>query len=99
MAYIHKPGTGSLFPNNKKLADNHPDMRGAVMIGDVEYTIGAWKRMNTRGEYFSLSISEKRGTQVSERRGNTYTQAIAETVHRAAPVDERDDLEDSDVPF
>ena len=58
--FIHKPGSGSLFQNQNKVKDNHPDFTGKILIskdykaGD-EIKLAAWKRESTKGPFFSLS--------------------------------------------
>ena len=32
MAFVPKPNTGTLWPNEKKKADNHPDVRGDLNL-------------------------------------------------------------------
>ena len=57
--FIHKPGSGSLFQNQYKNKDTHPDYTGKILIsrdykaGD-EIKLAAWKRESTRGTFLSL---------------------------------------------
>ena len=57
MSYEHKANTGTLFPNNKK-ADNHPDYKGKVKVGEIEYDIAGWLKDGANGKFLSLKISE-----------------------------------------
>ena len=60
MAYEQKPDTGSLFRNDRKETESHPDHRGSAMIGGVEYWVSAW--INTTGEgkkYFGMKYQAK----------------------------------------
>ena len=41
MAYEMKDNTGSLFRNEKKETDNHPDHTGQIKIVGVEYWVSA----------------------------------------------------------
>lgn len=58
--FIHKSGTGSLFPNQFKNKENHPDYTGKIILskeykaGDV-LKIAAWKRVSVNGVFLSLS--------------------------------------------
>ena len=56
MSYEHKANTGSLFPN-KKTADNHPDYKGKIKVGDVEYDLAGWIKKTDNGQFLSLKIS------------------------------------------
>lgn len=60
MAYVPKDGTGSLFVNKFKKAENHPDREGTVMLNGVEYKIAGWLKETKEGEKFlSLTIKPK----------------------------------------
>ena len=60
MAYVPKDGTGSLFVNKFKKADNHPDREGTVMLNGVEYKLAGWLKETKEGEkYLSLTIKPK----------------------------------------
>lgn len=56
--YQHKNGTGSLFKNEFKKSENHPDMTGVIVTPDgTEYKIRGWTKTNSKGNFLSLSIS------------------------------------------
>lgn len=60
MAYEMRPGSGSLFKNDKKVADNHPTLKGRVMLpnGEVRW-VSAWSKLTSAGEkWLSLSIGD-----------------------------------------
>lgn len=61
MAYELKPGQGSIFKNDKKTEDKHPDYKGSLMTPDgVECWVSVWvKRPEGKQPFFSLSIQEK----------------------------------------
>ncbi len=42
MAYEQRDMSGSLFKNDRKTTDNHPDYNGSVMINGQEMWISAW---------------------------------------------------------
>jgi hypothetical protein len=60
MAYEHKNNTGSLFTNERKTASNHPDLTGTFKDEKGKlWNIAAWKKTGTKGEFYSISLSEK----------------------------------------
>lgn len=59
MAWEMKDGTGSLFKNDKKETDNHPDYRGDCMIDGQVYWLSAWIKEGKKGKFMSLSIKPK----------------------------------------
>jgi hypothetical protein len=68
MAYEHKPGTFSLFKNDKGGNDKRPDYRGdgKDMQGkDIE--VAAWLREGTKGKYMSCSFKAKASSPQPQR--------------------------------
>lgn len=62
--YTPKPNTGSLFRNENKKTDKHPDYSGTALIDGVEYYIDGWINEVRSGErkgkkYFSFKFKEK----------------------------------------
>lgn len=60
MAYEMRPGQGSLFRNEKKTTDKHPNLKGKVMLpnGEVRW-LSAWTKETSAGEkWISLSVGE-----------------------------------------
>lgn len=61
MPYEQRDDSGSLFKNDRKTTDNHPDYTGSGMIDGTEYWISAWiKTAQTSGQKFmSLAFTPK----------------------------------------
>lgn len=61
MAYEHKPGSGSMFKNDKKESDNHPDFKGDGMAPDGTMVwLDAWiKKPEGKKPFLSVSIKPK----------------------------------------
>lgn len=59
--YEQRDNSGSLFRNDKRESDSHPNMKGSAMIGGVEYWVSAWTNTSERtGEkYQKLSFQRK----------------------------------------
>lgn len=93
MTYQPKPNTGTLWPNDRKSADNHPDFRGDLFIDRgllrklaaantdqlIKITVAAWGK----------TIGGK----------NCYSIQASEPYVKPAPAPQRADYDDSDVPF
>ena len=58
--YEQRDNTGSIFKNDKKETDKHPDGKGSAMIGGVHYWISSWTKQDKNGNpYRSLSFQPK----------------------------------------
>lgn len=90
--FIPKPNTGTLWPNDRKASDNHPDKRGDVVISaallrtllakgedPVKLTIAAWEKTINGKDCLSLAVSEP------------YVKPVDNVTRAADP--------DQDVPF
>ena len=57
-AFQTKENSGSLFQNDRKQNNNHPDYTGKVNVDGVEYYISGWKKL-TKNNQPRLSLSFK----------------------------------------
>ena len=89
MAYVQKELSGSLFKNERKESDSHPNMTGTALIDGVEYWVSAWTKEGTKGHWQSLSFKRK------EAKGTGGSQPERKPNEQKRPTD---DLE-SDIPF
>ena len=55
---------GSLFTNDKKETEKHPDYNGSINVGGKEYWLSGWKKKSekTGKSFLSLSVREKQDT-------------------------------------
>ena len=84
MAYIPKEGSGSLFKNDRKTTENHPDYQGTIMVNNRECYLSAWVKEGKKGKFFSVSIGKVK----------------APIGFKASGSDEiKHTIEDSDLPF
>jgi len=73
MAFEQKPNSGTLFNNDKKNANNHPDHRGKIHLDRnfllnlinkndnplIEVALSSWNKVSAAGKpYMSLSAAE-----------------------------------------
>ena len=80
MAYEQKDNSGSLFKNDKKETDNHPDYTGSALVGGQDIWMSAWLKTASNGKKF-MSFSFKRKDQQA-----------AKPVAKAAVADLDDDM-------
>ena len=68
MAEFDSTNRGSLFKNDKKTEEKHPDMSGSINIDGTEYWISGWKKQSKAGTGFiSLSVRPKEQTRQSSQ--------------------------------
>lgn len=90
MAYDNT-NRGSIWKNEDKTQDSHPDFRGSINVEGVEYWVSAWKRKegaNPKAPALSFSIQSK-----EENRQPSRTQTQSNNQSSGF-----DDFED-DIPF
>ena len=58
--FVQKELCGSMFKNQKKLTDQHPNMTGSALIAGAEYWVSAWTKVDKNGnKWQSLSFNKK----------------------------------------
>jgi hypothetical protein len=96
MAYTPKAGQMSLFKNDRKEKDSHPDYKGDGM--DLEGNpvwISAWVKEGAKGKFFSISIQPKQ--QKAAQDDSAYNPPASKNLPRK-PAPDFSDL-DSEIPF
>jgi uncharacterized protein (DUF736 family) len=85
VAYSNE-NSGALFKNDDKSNERHPDYKGSLNVGGVDYWLSSWLKTSKAGaKYMSLSVTPKNAN-------NTR----APVASKSAPAD---DFGDSEVPF
>ena len=83
MTQYDNTNRGSLFKNDKKTEEKHPDLSGSINIEGTEYWISGWSKVSKGGQKFiSLSVRQK---QEQTRQSSQPTRATK--------------TEDEDIPW
>lgn len=78
--YQPKDDSGSLFKNDKKEAENHPDYKGNALIDGIEYWVSSWINTSKDGKkYMSLKFNAK------DEQGQRVTKQIQEELSDDVP--------------
>ena len=60
MAFEIKDNSGSLFKNDRKTEESHPQAKGSAKINGIEYWVSAWTKTTKEGvKWQSLSFTPK----------------------------------------
>ena len=88
MGFQHKPNRGSLFKNDRKEKETHPDYKGDALIDGVDYWISAWVNDGKNGKYFSFTFQKK---------DEAHSQGVQQAQQAAISTPTEQDFDD--IPF
>jgi hypothetical protein len=86
MAYEQRDNSGSLFVNDRKESDKHPDRSGTAMIDGREYWVSGWVKTDKNGKPWMSMAFKPKGDVVKPTDGKMRPR--------------KDELDDGDaIPF
>jgi hypothetical protein len=86
---------GSIWKNDKKETDNHPDFTGSLNVDGVDYWLSGWKRKpdaSDKAPALSFTVKAKEESGSAAKKPNSTTSS------KAGSSNNFDDFED-DIPF
>jgi hypothetical protein len=100
MSNYDNTNRGSIWKNDDKQTDNHPDFKGSLNVNGVEYWVSAWKRKegaNPKSPALSFTVKPKEGRQsISQRAMPKKPNSYAEATGASFPGD---DMNGDIIPF
>lgn len=87
MAFEQRDNSGSIFVNDRKEKDNHPDRTGTALIDGTEYYISGWLKKSKDGKPFLSLAFKPKNTETKPEGGG-----LSGSRKASAPVDD-------DIPF
>lgn len=77
MADYDNTNRGSIWKNEKKESDRHPDFTGSLNVEGVEYWVSAWKRKPDQSDRapalsFSIKAKDAKPSEHQQQKQNGY---------------------------
>jgi hypothetical protein len=85
MTQFDPTNRGTLFKNDRKESDSHPDYKGSINVNGEELWLSAWIKDGKNGKFMSLSVKPKEAASAPRK-----------AVKQPA---KSESFDDSDVPF
>lgn len=100
MAYDHRDGQGTLFKNDRKSTDKHPDYTGSIKLPDGhEYWLSGWIKQGQKGQFLSVQIGNQKDGRAQQRTPPAGVQPpMGNTPGRRATAERQRDMDD-EIPF
>lgn len=92
MAYEQRDNSGSIFKNDRKEKDTHPDRTGTAMIDGVMYYVSGWLKTSTKGQFLSVAFKRK---EEQREQPQSISQRAQATIKQPAKNFDMDD----EIPF
>lgn len=85
MAYEQKDNSGTIFKNDRKEKDSHPDRTGTALIEGVEYWISGWVKSGKRGPFLSLAFKRKDGKTIERSAKDQTSRGLGDDMNDYIP--------------
>lgn len=100
--YRPKDNTGSIFRNDRKEKDTHPDGKGSAVIDGVDYWVSSWNAVDKNGNpYRKLAFTAKDAAPQAAPAPRKPSQDAfkARQLPQKANAGGFNDIDDSEPPF
>lgn len=100
MAFVLKEGQGTLFKNDRKNKDTHPDYTGSIKLPDgTECWFSAWIKTGSQGgKFMSVQIGDPKGGKPAERQPPVGVNPPMGNAPRGSMKDHARNMDD-EIPF
>lgn len=102
MAYEQRDNSGTIFVNDRKDSEKHPDRTGTAMIDGVMYYVSGWIKQGSKGQFLSLAFKRKEQDQpqqsISQRAMPRRPDPISTGLQKRSIIPD-DDMNGDEIPF
>ncbi len=102
MAYEQRDNSGTIFVNDRKETERHPDRTGTAMIDGVMYYVSGWIKDGAKGKFMSLAFKRKDDQPQRAPDQQSITERAQAQIRRPDPITSGERLArdmDDDIPF
>ena len=64
---MDKTNKGTFRKNKQKEKETHPDIKGQINAGGVDYWLSGWQRTGEDGIWYSLALTEKEAAKPTSK--------------------------------
>lgn len=99
MTEFDNTNRGSIWKNDKKETDKHPDFTGSLNVGGVEYWVSAWKRKEgAAAKAPALSFTIKPKIEPVQKSLARRDDPISSGLQKRSIIPD-DDMDGDSIPF
>jgi hypothetical protein len=99
MAYEQRDNSGTIFVNDRKEKDTHPDRSGTAMIDGVMYYVSGWLKQGSKGPFLSLAFKRKEDQPAQQSLGSKGRSAPTRPDPISTGRPRNNDMDDDQIPF
>lgn len=78
--FEHRDNSGTLFKNDRRTSDKHPEYKGEGVVNGVPVWISAWVKEGTKGKFFSMAFQPKDEQKQQSQKSNYQPETAGDDV-------------------